>query len=253
MNNQIHRNIDSSADIKRGAQELLKGRWTEAVLTALIPAVFSFLFFRNITDGESSGFLYDLIEGFLLTGMTFGFMNIARSSSYILQPFQAIASPFRSEYFKNLLFLKLWKYLYISLWTLLFIIPGIVKMYSYSQAELLYKDYVDNTGKQPDARMILEESSEMMNGYKGALFYLDFSFIGWLILNGLTLGILGLWLTPYRTMSRVVFYESLSGKTFENNGTSKDAASMRREREAEKRKHEEVGKDPEDFRDFEDF
>lgn len=253
MNNQTHRNIDSSADIKRGAQELLKGRWTEAILTALIPTVFSYLFFRNINDPESSSFLYDLIEGFLLTGMTFGFLNIARNRSYILQPFQAIASPFRREYFKNLLFLKLWKYLYVTLWTLLFIIPGIVKMYSYSQAELLYKDYVDNTGEQPDARMILEESSQMMNGYKGALFYLDFSFIGWLILNGLTLGILGLWLTPYRTMSRVVFYESLLGKTFESNRTSKDAVRMRREREAEKRKHEEVGKDPEDFRDFDDY
>lgn len=243
-----HRNIDSSSDIKAGAKSLLQGRWREAVLTAIIPTIFSILFFNNVRDGETNSVIFELIEGFLLTGVTFGFMNLARNQTYILRPLDEMAAPFRSDYFKNLLFLKLWKYLFVTLWSLLFLIPGIVKSYSYSQAELLYKDYVDSTGEQPDARMIIAESMRIMDGYKGALFFLDLSFIGWHILNGLTMGILGLWLTPYTSMSRVVFYEILTAGHYSEPST--DFAS---ERAAEKDRQAEIGKNPDDFSDFEDF
>lgn len=246
-----YRNIDSPGDIKAGAKSILNGHWTNAVLTAIIPTIFSILFISNVRDGEANSVIFELIEGFLLTGVTFGFMNLARNQSYILSPFHEMASPFRGEYFKNLLFLKLWKYLFVTLWSLLFLIPGIVKSYSYSQAELLYKDYVDSTGEQPDPRMIIAESSRIMNGYKGALFLLDFSFIGWHILNTMTMGILGLWLTPYTAMSRVVFYEILTAGHYSNAAT--DSTDISNERAAEKQRQSEVGKDPDDFSDFEDF
>lgn len=250
MNDYREANVDSSSEIKYEARNLLKGRWTEAVIIAFIPTIFSFLFFRNISDANSSSILYELIEGFLLSAVTFSFMNLARNRDYIIRPVEEILTPFNRKYFKNLLFLKLWKYLFVSLWTLLFVVPGIVKAYSYSQAELLYKDHVDRTGEQPNPRMILRESSDMMNGYKGALFFLDLSFFGWMILNGLTFGLLGLWLTPYREMSRVVFYEILLTK---HNNVNQNTDRLRQEREAEKKKYEEVGKNPNDFRDFEDF
>lgn len=246
-----HRNIDSPRDMKSGAKSLLKGRWTEAVLTAIIPTIFSVLFFNNIRDGEANSLIFELIEGFLLTGVTFGFMNLARSQSYILKPLDEMAGPFRSKYFKNLLFLKLWKYLFVSLWSLLFLIPGIVKSYSYSQAELLYKDYVDSTGEQPDARMIIAESMRVMDGYKSALFFLDLSFIGWHILNGMTMGILGLWLTPYTSMSRVVFYEILTAGHYVD--TASPSTDFSNDRATEKDRQAEVGKDPDDFSDFADF
>ena len=248
MINPSHRNINSSADIKNGAKSLLKDRWTGAVLTAIIPTVFSMLFLNNVRNGETNSLIFELIESFLVTGMTFGFMNVARNQAYILRPLDEMKAPFQSEYFKNLLFLHLWKLLFITLWSLLFVIPGIVKAYSYSQSELLYKDYVDSTGEQPDARMIIGESSRMMSGYKGALFLLDFSFLGWHILNAFTLGILGLWLTPYTAMSRVVFYELLTAGHYSN--TAAQSTDFSNERSI---KDEEVGKDPNDFSDFEDF
>ena len=248
MINPSHRNIDSSADIKSGAKSLLEGRWTEAVLTAIIPTIFSMLFLSNVRDGETNSLIFDLIDTFLITGMTFGFMNVARNQAYILRPLDEMKAPFRAEYFKNLLFLHLWKFLFITLWSLLFVIPGIVKAYSYSQAELLYKDYVDSTGEQPDARMIIAESSRIMHGYKGALFFLDFSFLGWHILNTFTIGILGLWLTPYTAMSRVVFYEILTAGHYSNAATQSTEFSNERPIQ-----EEEVGKDPNDFSDFEDF
>lgn len=251
MNFQTQRVLYSSTDIKREAKAQLEGHWKEAVLLAIVPTVFSFLFFQGVSETDLYGVFLELIQEFLVTGVTFGFMNLLRNQSYLLDPFQEIASPFRANYFKNLLSLKLWKYLYIFLWTLLFVVPGIVKAYSYSQAELIYKDSVDRTGEQPDARECLKESQELMKGYKGELFALDLSFIGCKILNAFTFGILGLWLTPYTTMSRVVFYENITEGFYlgQKNDRSRHDINNVGAFETD----EEIGKDPDDFRDFEDF
>lgn len=251
MNFKTQLNLYTSGDIKREAKAQLAGHWTDAVLVALIPSVFAFLFFRSATDNVLISVLLDMLQAFLVTGVTFGFMNLLRNKRYKLQPFQEILAPFRTDYFKNLLFLKIWKYFFVFLWSLLLIIPGIVKAYGYSQAELIYKDYVNRTGDQPDARACLEESQKLMQGHKTDLFVLELSFIGWHILNAFTYGILSLWLTPYTTMSRVVFYENitegsyLTGTQHGNRDSTKHSDPMA--------EYEEVGKDPDDFRDFEDF
>ena len=104
--NPSSRNLDSPSDIKSSARALLKGRWTEAVLTAIIPTIFGILFYYNTRDGQSNSMIFELLQGLLITGMTFGFMNLARNQQYILRPFHEIASPFQREYFKNLLFIK---------------------------------------------------------------------------------------------------------------------------------------------------
>lgn len=234
----------TSSDIKREAKAQLKGHWWEAALITLIPAIFSFFILREPQDGNLIRVLFEFIRDFLVTGVTFGFLNLLRNELYVLKPLQEIASPFSSEYFVNLLKIKLWKYLYVSLWSMLFIIPGIVKAYAYSQAELIYKDKVDYTGHQPDARASIEESQQLMKGYKLDLFTLDLSFIGWQVLNVMTAGILSIWLTPYMTMSRVVFYENLIEKPY---------VEEKLEPQEPMKREEEVGKDPDDFSDFDDF
>lgn len=195
MNFKTKADLYTSADIKREAKAQLAGYWGPAVIIAIIPVLFSLLFFRASYDGSFMGVLVELIRDFLILGVTFSFMNLVRNRNYALEPLQEILSPFQSKYFFNLLKLKLWKNLFIFLWSLLFVIPGIVKYFSYSQAELIYKDTVDRTGKQPDARACIEESQERMQGYKLDLFMLEVSFIGWYILNGFTYGILGFWLS----------------------------------------------------------
>ncbi len=246
-------NLYTSGDIKREAKVQLTGYWGGAVILGVIPAIFSFFFLREAADNTLIGITFDLIRDFLVTGMTFAFMNLLRQPKYRLDPLQEIVSPFRSEYFVGLLKIKLWQYLFVFLWALLFVIPGIVKAYGYSQAELIYKDTVDRTGKQPDARACIKESQKRMYGYKADLFALDLSFIGWLLLNGFTFGLLGLWLTPYMQMSRVVFYENLTNGYYLNR---EDAIHTQTSSEPPREpinKYEEVGKDPDDFRDFEDF
>jgi uncharacterized membrane protein len=87
---------------------------------------------------------------------------------------------------------------------LLFIVPGIIKTLSYSMAFFILRD-------NPDigASAALTASREMMNGYKGKLFWLYVSFIGWILLSALTCGIVLLWVKPYMTLTLANFYEDL--------------------------------------------
>jgi uncharacterized membrane protein len=94
--------------------------------------------------------------------------------------------------------------LFIGLWSLLLIIPGIVKSFSYSMVFYIMRD---NPEIEPlDA---IDKSKIMMKGYKGKLFLLMLSFIGWMFLALLTLGIGLLWLNPYMYLSIANFYENL--------------------------------------------
>ncbi len=97
------------------------------------------------------------------------------------------------------------RYIYIFLWSLLLIIPGIVKSYSYAMTEFLLAD-----NPELENNAAIERSMAMMQGQKMRLFLLDLSFIGWVLLAlFFTLGIGFLWLCPYMYQARAAFYEDL--------------------------------------------
>ena len=98
--------------------------------------------------------------------------------------------------------------LYTFLWSLLFVIPGIVKSYSYSMALYIR---ADNKGK--GARECIAESAKMTDGHKMDLFVLHLSFIGWALLAPFTLGLLYIWLTPYMNAATANAYETLKAKS----------------------------------------
>lgn len=94
--------------------------------------------------------------------------------------------------------------LFIVLWSLLLIIPGIIAAYSYAMAPyILY----ENPGMRPMAA--LKASKELMCGNKWRLFCLQFSFIGWALLCALTAGIGYLWLCPYQETAQASFYRQI--------------------------------------------
>lgn len=104
--------------------------------------------------------------------------------------------------------------LFTFLWTLLFIIPGIIKGLSYSQA--LYLIY-DNPNMSP--KEAIKKSQEMMNGHKKELFILELSFIGWHLLGIITLGIVEIfYVGPYYNSALAIYYENL--KPAESNDNS---------------------------------
>jgi uncharacterized membrane protein len=94
--------------------------------------------------------------------------------------------------------------LFVFLWSLLLIVPGVIAALSYSLAFYLLVDN-ENIG----AMDAIKRSKELMNGYKWKLFCLGWRFFGWALLCILTLGIGFLWLGPYMATSMALFYEDV--------------------------------------------
>ncbi|WP_024864878.1 DUF975 family protein [Butyrivibrio sp. FCS014] len=95
--------------------------------------------------------------------------------------------------------------LYIILWSLLFIIPGIIKSYEYRMIPYILADHPEMSTKE-----VFAKSKELMNGQKWRAFVLDLSFIGWEILSLFTARILGIfYVSPYRNMTNAALYEKL--------------------------------------------
>lgn len=95
--------------------------------------------------------------------------------------------------------------LYTFFWTFLFIIPGIIKSYSYSMVPYILAE--DSNITINDA---IEESKWLTQGYKADLFFLDLSFILWYIGSLFTFGLLSFYYAPYRQAARTEFYLQLS-------------------------------------------
>lgn len=97
--------------------------------------------------------------------------------------------------------------LYVILWSLLLIIPGIIAALGYSMTFFIM---AENPNIQ--ATEAMRKSKEMMMGHKGELCLLGLSFIGWLILSIFTMGIGLLWLESYMYTSSVIFYHKIKGR-----------------------------------------
>ncbi len=109
------------------------------------------------------------------------------------------------QYFGKALGLRIVTSIFIFLWTLLLIVPGIIASYRYAMATYILAEH-------PEMGIMeaIEASKQMMDGNKWALFCLDFSFIGWALLSACTLGIGDLFLNPYTRMATAHFYLNLS-------------------------------------------
>ncbi len=97
--------------------------------------------------------------------------------------------------------------LFTYLWSLLFIIPGIIAAYRYAMVPFLMAEF-------PDLGVMdaIRESKRLMQGNKWRLFCLNFSFFGWALLCSLTFGIGNLWLNPYMNTANAAFYLEVTGR-----------------------------------------
>ena len=101
----------------------------------------------------------------------------------------------------------------IFLWTLLLIIPGIIKSYEYRMVPYILAEHPELNYSD-----VLRMSSEMMDGQKMNAFVLDLSFIGWFILSGITAGIVGIfWTNPYYYSADAELYLTLSSSGIRSN------------------------------------
>ena len=115
---------------------------------------------------------------------------------------------FKNDFGGNLL-IGLLSGLFIFLWSLLLIVPGIVKAYAYSLAYYIKVDHPEYGWRE-----CLDESQRLMTGHKWEKFVLDLSFIGWGVVGSLCFGVGTLWVAAYMTATEAQYYEYVrSGKT----------------------------------------
>ena len=104
--------------------------------------------------------------------------------------------------FFRVLWLTILTGIFILLWSLLFVLPGIIAAYRYRMALYLL---LDNPSMSP--YQCIRESKRMMAGHKGELFVLDLSFLGWYILSAVPF--VSIWVTPYTQITYAVYYDTL--------------------------------------------
>lgn len=162
-----------------------------------------------IVIGAISAIPFVGYASFLITmPLTFGYaltflryMRGTRNDEMVTEPF------FVFKDFGRYLGVSLLTNIFIGLWTLLFIVPGIIMSYAYAMTP-----YIRHDNPELTAMECIQKSKEMMRGYKWKLFLLDLGFIGWILLTIVTLGIYGLWLGPWMQCSRAKFYEELKAR-----------------------------------------
>ncbi|MGM9683753.1 MAG: DUF975 family protein [Eubacteriales bacterium] len=137
------------------------------------------------------------------------FLRLARKQEEV--KIERVFNGFSENFPRNLL-LGLLKEIFIALWTLLFIVPGIVKYCAYSMSSFIAYDHPDY-----DWKKCLDESQRMMKGHKMEYFLLNLSFIGWMIVGALCLGVGLLWVKPYITAAQTSFYQNLVGEATQEN------------------------------------
>ena len=190
--------MDRAALKAKARQTLGGGIFQTPWLYALV-----FLLITNAILGISS-FVSFLTLGPLTYAIAKAFLASARTGEQVRV--DAVFDGFKEDFVGNFLLGFLME-LFIMLWSLLFIIPGIVKSYAYAFAFHIKADHPDYDWKQ-----CLSESERLTAGHKGELFLLDLSFIGWLFVCILTFGLGALWLSPYMQMTRTAYYLQLTGE-----------------------------------------
>lgn len=197
------------AELKRRARAQLGGnifssRWLTAVLVALVLLLGSGTIFD--LGNQSSGKILKVGLGLLLGGpleyaASYLFLKQARDD----QPMEVddLLKGFRED-FGGLFLLNLMETIFVFLWSLLLIVPGIIASISYAMCFFIRADHPEY-----DWNTCLQMSKQMMEGHKMEYFVLELSFLGWEIVGVLCLGVGMLWVNSYICATKAQFYEQL--------------------------------------------
>jgi len=169
-----------------------------------IAAFIAGAFFLFIIISLAVGVLYFILGSFVGVGYAKFNLNLVDKKE---TKFESMFEYF--SYWKTTSVMRLLRVIYIFLWSLLFIIPGIVAGFSYAMTNYIMAENPNLTASEA-----IEQSKAMMMGKRWRLFCLQFSFIGWDILATLAFGIGHLWLTPYKQAAKAAFYREVSGTGF---------------------------------------
>ena len=180
--------------------------WENIQETGLDPEIVQNVAFAAASIGGFTGLLlnYFGLKPLEVGGRRFFLVNTVNRAEL-----GEFAWAFRNNYI-NVVKTMFFRGLFTFLWSLLFIIPGIIKGYSYSMVPYIMAEF-----PQMDSMEAINYSRKMMDGEKLNKFFLDLSFIGWIILTVFTCGILGVfYVFPYTAATDAEFYSTVRGKCF---------------------------------------
>ncbi|MGE7764982.1 DUF975 family protein [Peribacillus sp. NPDC096540] len=208
------------SELKREALLSLKGKWGVAISLMLLVFLINFVLPAIVEIIGSGGFtqwfaqdetpIWSDIFGTVLSialipltiSTTWFYLNLVREGNPDIPEVFAIYKDGKTSF--KIIGASILQGIFIFLWSLLFIIPGIIKGLSYSQLFFLLKDHPEYTVLEA-----ITESRKRMKGLKWKYFLMNLSFIGWGILCIFTLGIGLLWLIPYAGTTMAAFYNEL--------------------------------------------
>jgi uncharacterized membrane protein len=181
------------------ARESLSGKWGLAIGTFLVYVLLVGAFPGATRIFPAAGLIGLIITGPLLLGISIFSLAIARNQEARLEQIFNGFSNFGTALGAYILMV-----VFIVLWMLLLIVPGIIAAISYSMTFYIIAD--DDSIKPMEA---IDKSKKMMYGYKWKYFRLALRFLGWALLCILTLGIGFLWLIPYIQVTCAKFYDDI--------------------------------------------
>ena len=208
--------MPKSKELRRESRYALRGHWTNAVLCTLvyfiivgICSAFSSYDGLPLSTNALLGMIGCALTILITLPLSFGyevaFLRHVRGEEddeLVVRPFQAFKS------YGRYLGTSLLMALFVFLWSLLLIVPGIIKAYSYAMTPFIMVDH-----PELDADDCIEKSKAMMKGYKWDYFVFCLSFIGWGLLVLPTCGLILIWLVPYMTVAETIYYDRLKEKT----------------------------------------
>ncbi|WP_196001419.1 YciC family protein [Clostridium sp. 1001271B_151109_B4] len=198
----------NTAELKANAKEQLRGKWAVAIGTVLVANI---LIDSDVMYKVSEKFgLFGLSVSCSLISLFLGGVLSVGLCKFLLdmatkreEPrFETLFSQF-NIYLKTL-GLNILITLAVCIGTILFIVPGIIVGLMFSQSY-----YILCEDPSKSITQCIKESVDMMNGHKWDLFYLELTFIGWWLLTAITIGIAGLWVSPYVKVTEANFYLSI--------------------------------------------
>ena len=218
----------TSSDYRARARQMLSGKWGMAILITLVAGILGGLATSasgsvNFEfDNETITYLPKIVRTYLIiaasVGGVLGILQFVIGNTvqlgyckYLLKLHDGMDGELKdlfSEFdrFGDAFVMGLLRAIYTFLWTMLFIIPGIIAVYKYAMAPFIL---LENPGMK--ANDAITASKEMMDGHKGELFCLELSFIGWMVLSALTMGIGYLFVAPYINAAYAAFYRNIDG------------------------------------------
>ncbi len=189
----------NNAQLKNLAKEQIKGNLLMLFLIAIIVVVINTAVVAIPVVGQVGIFF---TTGILYLSQYRIFLDLATTNK---KP-QIEDLQYGMKFWKEATVLFLFQTIYITLWSLLFIIPGIIKGIAYSMSFYILAENPGMSGN--DA---ITKSKELMNGHKMEFFMLSLSFIGWILLLVVSCGIASFYVVPYMNMAVTNFYLEIKG------------------------------------------